>query len=362
MLFRFSLYGFLKNQRYFEPFLVLAFLEKGLSFFEIGLLITLGILLWFPFCFYILEIQPLELLQQAQSWAAAVMFFCGAVIANSTAVGGGIIFNPTLQIAFGVSGFSALTLSIIVQCTGMTSGTYGWFKKDQYRSVPKEHIRTIITVVALSSLAFSALFIWSIRLFPDWLPATMKIASMLISFYVFRLVWNEISNRESHIQKLEQSAENGDVANLIREAHILNQTDHPQDEETPMHMDRRIIPWLVLGSLLNIYTAVGAGELLFSHLIKYYKVPAKTAVALGTLAQMIAVLIQCVFLIIFMQEFIIIPLVSIGLLFCLIGGRMAPYILTRPFIEPFVKHILAFTALGMGITSGAMILANFLSA
>lgn len=38
MLFRFSLYGFLKNQRYFEPFLVLAFLDRGLSFFEISLL------------------------------------------------------------------------------------------------------------------------------------------------------------------------------------------------------------------------------------------------------------------------------------------------------------------------------------
>lgn len=40
MLFRFSLYGFLKNQRYFEPFLVLAFLDKGLSFFAIGTLIA----------------------------------------------------------------------------------------------------------------------------------------------------------------------------------------------------------------------------------------------------------------------------------------------------------------------------------
>ncbi len=39
MLFRFSLYGFLKNQTYFEPFLILAFLEKDLSFFQIGLLI-----------------------------------------------------------------------------------------------------------------------------------------------------------------------------------------------------------------------------------------------------------------------------------------------------------------------------------
>ena len=40
MLARFSLYGFLKNQRYFEPFLVLAFLEKGLSFLDIGLLVA----------------------------------------------------------------------------------------------------------------------------------------------------------------------------------------------------------------------------------------------------------------------------------------------------------------------------------
>lgn len=39
MKFRFSLYGFLKNQTYFEPFLILAFREKGLSFFQIGLLI-----------------------------------------------------------------------------------------------------------------------------------------------------------------------------------------------------------------------------------------------------------------------------------------------------------------------------------
>ncbi|MBN2713437.1 MAG: MFS transporter [Planctomycetes bacterium] len=38
MLTRFCLYGFLKNQVYFEPFWILAFREKGLSFFWIGLL------------------------------------------------------------------------------------------------------------------------------------------------------------------------------------------------------------------------------------------------------------------------------------------------------------------------------------
>ena len=40
MLWRFCAYGFLKNQRYFEPFLVLFLLEKGLSFFLIGGLVA----------------------------------------------------------------------------------------------------------------------------------------------------------------------------------------------------------------------------------------------------------------------------------------------------------------------------------
>ena len=40
MLFRFCLYGFLKNQRYFEPFLMLVFLQQGLNYLVIGLLIA----------------------------------------------------------------------------------------------------------------------------------------------------------------------------------------------------------------------------------------------------------------------------------------------------------------------------------
>jgi MFS family permease len=40
MIARFSLYGFLKNQQYYEPFFILAFLERGLSFFQIGLLVA----------------------------------------------------------------------------------------------------------------------------------------------------------------------------------------------------------------------------------------------------------------------------------------------------------------------------------
>jgi len=41
MIFRFSLYGFLKNLRLFEPFIILIFREAGLSFLQIGLLYSI---------------------------------------------------------------------------------------------------------------------------------------------------------------------------------------------------------------------------------------------------------------------------------------------------------------------------------
>ncbi len=41
MLFRFSSYGFLKNLRFFEPFLYLFFLANGLDYFQIGILISI---------------------------------------------------------------------------------------------------------------------------------------------------------------------------------------------------------------------------------------------------------------------------------------------------------------------------------
>ena len=40
MFYRFALYGFLKNLRFFDPFLILFFREAGLSFLQIGILIA----------------------------------------------------------------------------------------------------------------------------------------------------------------------------------------------------------------------------------------------------------------------------------------------------------------------------------
>lgn len=40
-IYKFSLYGFLKNQRFFEPFIILFFREMGISFLQIGILYSI---------------------------------------------------------------------------------------------------------------------------------------------------------------------------------------------------------------------------------------------------------------------------------------------------------------------------------
>lgn len=76
MLFRFSLYGFLKNQRYFEAFLVLAFMDKGLSFFAIGLLVGFGNL-----CANLLEIPSGALADLYGRRGSMVLSFAAYAIA-----------------------------------------------------------------------------------------------------------------------------------------------------------------------------------------------------------------------------------------------------------------------------------------
>lgn len=40
--YKFGLYGFLKNQRFFDPFLMLFFLEKGMTFFKLEYYMLFG--------------------------------------------------------------------------------------------------------------------------------------------------------------------------------------------------------------------------------------------------------------------------------------------------------------------------------
>jgi uncharacterized membrane protein YfcA len=54
--------------------------------------------------------------------------FAVAVVANATAIGGGLFFIPILVFGYGLSPLVALELSIAGQAFGMTSGAIGWLR------------------------------------------------------------------------------------------------------------------------------------------------------------------------------------------------------------------------------------------
>ena len=162
-----------------------------------------------------------------------------------------------------------------------------------------------------------------------------RVASAAISFYVFCVVWKKI--------RAGAEASSG--------------TDGAGRK---LSVDGRIYPWLLGGTALNVATSLGVGELVTSHLIKFYNAPAKTAVAVGVLLQAVCVWVQALFIIVFFRQYILLDLVLIGVMFCIAGGRLAPLVLTLPAVEPYARHLLAFAALAMGLTSVALMVRVYL--
>lgn len=315
-------------------------------------IILFALFLWTPFVYIFTDTTPFELFSNLQAYIAFIMYFCGAVIANATAIGGGIVFNPMLQLIFGISGFSALTLAIVVQCTGMASGTYGWHKRGEFKKIYSKHLFYMSICAIVSTAVFFMVFLAFVNLIPDQLLPGMKVASAMVSFYVFYMLWKEIKKHKTKMSLDEIPLEGG--------AQTAERKPHDDERDEVLKVDWRIYPAVSLGALLNVSTAVGMGELTFSHLIKFYDSPAKRAVAAGALMQALSVITQTVFILIFMREYILVPMACIGLLVTMMGGRWAPFIMTRKIIEPYVKHALAFTAFGMGLTSVIMLLYKFI--
>jgi uncharacterized membrane protein YfcA len=289
-----------------------------------------AVVVWTPLALLVTGgLFPWQLFDQLQSFGVAFMFLCGAIIASATAVGGGMVFNPTLQMVFGVSGFSALALAVLVQVCGMSCGAYGWYKQREFSNILTKDLRRLVVVTVLSAVCIQIVFVLLVQFLPNQMLLSMKIASALVSFYVSGIVWGGIRN--DRISRSEQ---------------VNAATACPQ-----VAVDRRIYPFLCGGVALNVATTVGVGELVTSHLIKFYDAPPKTAVAVGVLLQAVCVATQAVFILAFFHEYIIISFVLIGVMLCAAGGRLAPWILSARLIEPYAKHILALAALAMGITS-----------
>jgi len=74
----------------------------------------------------------------------------GAIVANSTGAGGGIVFIPAFA-TLGLSPSEALSTSILIQCFGMTAGAISWFVSFKNREAVFQRYRKFMLSAVLTA-------------------------------------------------------------------------------------------------------------------------------------------------------------------------------------------------------------------
>ncbi|MGA3172369.1 MAG: sulfite exporter TauE/SafE family protein [Chthoniobacteraceae bacterium] len=67
----------------------------------------------------------------ARNWPLVLIGVAGAVIGNLTAIGGGLVFVPTMIFVYSANPVAALKLAFVTQAVGMTSGASGWMSRGE---------------------------------------------------------------------------------------------------------------------------------------------------------------------------------------------------------------------------------------
>jgi uncharacterized membrane protein YfcA len=99
---------------------------KRFSYLTPGLL--LFTLIWLAvFCFIFPDPAGLA----AKYWLLVLLGFCGAIIGNVTAIGGGLVFIPLLMFVYRLDPVSSLKLTFASQAVGMSSGASGWLRRSE---------------------------------------------------------------------------------------------------------------------------------------------------------------------------------------------------------------------------------------
>jgi uncharacterized membrane protein YfcA len=66
-----------------------------------------------------------------RNWPLIPIGVAGATIGNLTAIGGGLLFVPTMIFVYSANPVAALKLAFVTQAVGMTSGATGWLNRGE---------------------------------------------------------------------------------------------------------------------------------------------------------------------------------------------------------------------------------------
>ena len=174
-----------------------------------------------------------------------------AVVANATAIGGGLFFIPILVFGYGLPAVVALKLSIAGQAFGMTSGALGWLRRGV---VPRQALLACVLPLLVGASVSSLL------VHPS--PALVKGLFGPVSIALGALA----------LWLLDPPAEREAV---------------PAEALLPL----RAVAFV--GGLLSGWVAIGAGELVAAFLMLVHHLRADRAIGLGVVLLSAASLWLC---------------------------------------------------------------------
>jgi uncharacterized membrane protein YfcA len=234
--------------------------------------------------------------------------FCGAILGNISAVGGGIVFIPVITFVFRMGPVDALKIALASQAFGMTSGAIGWIQK---RIVPLRALKLTVPGLLLGSAVGSLVF------HPSALLVKCLFGPVSIFLGLLMLVLAKDENKSA-----------------IR-------------AEIPANAAGPMFAIAVLGGLITSWIAIGEGELVAALLILLYGVNVTACIGLGV----VLLSINSIFLTLIHQFFLggipwdVAAFTSLG---CVFGARLAPYLSRRS--NPIVlKKIFATIAICDGL-------------
>ncbi|HUA37099.1 MAG TPA: sulfite exporter TauE/SafE family protein [Candidatus Sulfopaludibacter sp.] len=243
-----------------------------------------------------------------RNWIFIPVGFCGAVLGNISAVGGGIVFIPVIMFVFHLPPVTALKIALASQSWGMTSGAIGWIQK---KVVPLRALKLTVPGLLIGSC------ISSLVIHPSGLLVKLFFGPVSIMLGILTIVLSK------------------------KAAKSVTRTEIPPNAALPLFVIS------LIGGLITGWIAIGEGELVAALLMLVYGVNVTACIGLGV----VLLSINSIFLTLLHHFFLggipwnIAAFTGLG---CVFGARLAPFLSRRS--NPMVlKTIFAIIAICDGI-------------
>lgn len=291
--------------------------SKRLVTLSILLMTLLGLLLW--------QSSPVLVLQEYGLFV--LLGVTGAVFANSTGAGGGVIFVPIFN-QLQLSADQIVATSFAIQCFGMVAGSIAW--RDQYiKAMQAQDTSTSIWAVLpqllLVTVPFSILGIWTVQYTPliAWVSEAENTLHWIFGMFSIVLAL-AIFGTLKHLKAEEQ-------------AQVVSAADK-----------RNLALVAFLGGMVTAWLSVGVGELVAVYLIlRRFSVTMSIAVAVMLSAMSVW---GGIFYYLFINPIIIIPIACFAGVGAIIGGSVAKYLVL--WLNPYqVKMFFAVWVMLMGLVN-----------